>query len=334
MNPRQTNAMSAPAPRPLAVAWLESSGPWPLMISRSARPLLCERREPHLSRGSRRPLLPSSPRSRTRSFRAFTILEMMIVVGIIGLIAGLTLPHLSGFTKSNTMTATTRQLLDDVGLARQRAIANRSEVCMVFLPPNFWTNDRLSPGVYSSFSNAQITTLVGHQYSAYALISTRTVGDQPGISNCHYISDWKYLPQGAYIYAWQLTNGPPPLITNLISTTNTTTGSGVSNGWNVTPFDQNILFPFPSTFVANSNYLPYIGFTPGGQLIRGSDEFIAITTGSFLPSTDSNGNPTWTPGQAVTPNFVETPMGQVSNNANLIHIDWLTARARLERNQF
>jgi hypothetical protein len=31
---------------------------------------------------------------------------------------------------------------------------------------------------------------------------------------------------------------------------------------------------------------------------------------------------------------VETPPGNVTNNPNLIHIDWLTGRARIERNQF
>ena len=32
--------------------------------------------------------------------------------------------------------------------------------------------------------------------------------------------------------------------------------------------------------------------------------------------------------------MVETPPRNEYNNPNLIHIDWLTARAKIERNQF
>jgi prepilin-type N-terminal cleavage/methylation domain-containing protein len=260
--------------------------------------------------------------------RAFTILELLLVVSIIGFMAAMALPHLAGFGKANSMTSATHQMLDDVALARQRAMVNRSEVCLVFLPPNFWTNDQ----PLTTFSNSQITSLVGHQYTAYAMIALRSVGDQPGKSNVHYLTDWRTLPQGIYFAPFQLTNSPG---TNLISTTNTTLGPVAgSNGWAVVAFTNNILFPFPSTFNATSNYLPYIGFTPGGQLIGGADQFISLTSGSIFYPLDANGAPQWQPGVASAPAPVETPPGNATNNANLIHIDWLTGRAKLERNQF
>lgn len=307
--------------RQLQVEWLEANGATvtvPLSVgrilrgretatSRLFRPFLCGPRS--------RPARPSS--------RAFTILEMMVVIAIIGLIAAMALPHLGGFTKGNTGLTATRQLLDDVALARQRAIVNRSEVCMVFLPQNFWLNDFGGP-FGNGFANNQVSNLVAHQFSAYALIATRTVGDQPGRSNAHYITDWKYLPQGIYVYPWQLTNSYG---TNLISTTNTTTG--ISNGWFVTVLPTNIAFPFPSSYVTNSNNLPYIGFNPSGQLAAGSDQFIALSTGSIFVPPDAAGNPQW-----VTPMITEAPVGNVTNSPNLIHIDWLTGRATLERNQF
>jgi Tfp pilus assembly protein FimT len=260
---------------------------------------------------------------------AFTILELMLVVGIIGLMAAMALPHLSGFTKANVMSAATRQLLDDVGLARQRALANRSEVCMVFLPPNFWNNDTTLNNNPSMLMNTQITNLAGHQYSAYALISMRTVGDQPGKSNVHYLTDWKYLPQGVYFAPYLFTNSQG--FTNWISTTNTTIG--LSNGWPISAFPTNIQFPFPSTYASNNyNYLPYIAFTPGGQLISGVDQFIMLSSGSiFCPLDPNTGLPQIS---SSPPNVVETPPGNATNNPNLIHIDWLTARARVERNQF
>jgi prepilin-type N-terminal cleavage/methylation domain-containing protein len=325
------------ARRRLQVEWLEVADAL-AVIPLSPRKNL-RRAEPPIHRVPHPGLCGQRWRSSRSSSRAFTILEMMIVIGIIGFIAAMALPHLSGFTKGNTLTGGTRQLLDDVALARQRAIVNRSEVCMVFLGPDFWTNDWTTgftrPGV---FSNAQMTSLVGHQYTAYALISTRTVGDQPGCSNAHYLTDWKFLPQGLYIYPWQLTNrGGLPGSTNWFVTTNTTTG--LTNNFAVTPFTNNILFPFPSTSAtnslgANSNYLPYIGFTPSGQLTAGSDQFIAISAGSVFIPPDAAGNPQWNPSTPNGTQPTESPLGNTLSSPNLIHIDWLTGRAKLERNQF
>jgi len=270
------------------------------------------------------------------SHRAFTILELLLVVGIIGLMAALALPHLGGMTKGNALTAATRQLLDDVTLARQRAQVNRAEVCMVFLPANFWTNDttNLTYGGGGIWTNQQINSLYSHQCSAYALIALRSVGDQPGKSNVHYLINgtWRTLPQGIYISPFQFTNTPySSTATNWISTTNTTTG--LTNNWPVTPFPTNILFPFPSTYVLNSNILPYICFTPSGRLTTNTDQFISLTSGGVFYALNPDGSPAMTTSPG-TFNLVETPPGNASNNANLIHIDWLTGRAKIERNQF
>jgi prepilin-type N-terminal cleavage/methylation domain-containing protein len=274
---------------------------------------------------------------KTKSIRAFTILELMIVIGIIGLMAAMALPHMAGFTKGSAMTAATRQMLDDVGYARQRALVNRSDVYMVFLPADFWTNNTIQ------LTNQVITNLAAHQYSGYALLSMRTVGDQPGVSNVHYLTDWKFLPQGVYFAPFQFTNlqGTNNFIT--VTTTNTLAGvGGLTNPWTISAFPTNVLFPFPSMFAdtnsnsgtnVNYNILPYIEFTPSGQLASGADQFIMLTSGSIFVSLDPNGLPqiTYPP---APPSVVETPPGAAINNPNLIHIDWLTARARLERNQF
>ena len=203
----------------------------------------------------------------------------MIVIGIIGLMAGLALPHLRGFTSGSAMTAATRQLLDDVALARQRATVNRSQVCMVFLPPAFWYNN----GNINSFvvTNLQSSNLLSRQCSAYALISMRTVGDQPGKSNVHYLTDWRVLPQGIYISPYLLTNSSNFVLS--VSVTNTLTSPNTpANTWTVYSFPSGY-FPFPSTSSGVTNLLPYIAFAPNGQLTTNGDQFILLGSGSIFP---------------------------------------------------
>jgi prepilin-type N-terminal cleavage/methylation domain-containing protein len=269
--------------------------------------------------------LPAPDRC-SHSLRAFTLLELMVVIGIIGFIAVLTLPHVRGFGQANSMTAATRQLLDDVALARQRAMVNRSTVYMVFVPPMFWTNNAYT-GVAP---NRQETNLLTHQYGAYALISLGSVGDQPGQHYPRYITDWRYLPDGVFIAPFQfsLSNA---YYTN-IYTTNTLSGIIVSNqihGWSTASV------PFPSLSVsinpptAANMPLPCIAFSPqGGLATQYTNQYIVLARGSIFYPTDTNGAPMFQP-----PNLVETPFGNDVNNPNLIQIDWMTGRPTLVQNQ-
>ena len=63
---------------------------------------------------------------------AYTLLELLAVITIMGIIAALAVPTLRGL-KPNAKVAATRELLDAVGRARQLALSQRTTVYMVFV---------------------------------------------------------------------------------------------------------------------------------------------------------------------------------------------------------
>ena len=276
---------------------------------------------------------------------AFTLIELLTVIAIIGILAALLAPALRGVLKPNATVAATRQMLDDVARARQLAISQRSTVYMVFVPTSFWTDPtgntwtKLPPEIQSS---TIVTQMYAAQWNGYKIVSLRDVGDQPGRA---FAKDWipiRTLPQGAFIAPFKFTNSPayvnndpPAYATNrpdlpiyVFQTTN------------------NIPFPTSdvqtdSGFMANlrsGTYhyvtVPYIAFNYLGQLTTGDgsvlpyDENIPLSYGSIAPSVDPvskspvQGNPT----------VIEAPTGSSTNTTyNVIHIDRVTGRARLER---
>jgi len=274
-----------------------------------------------------------APDQYRRSLRAFTLLELMMVVAIVGFVAVLTLPHVRGFGQANAMTAATRQLLDDVALARQRAMVNRSTVYMVFVPPQFWTYTNFQGVVYDQAvaTNKQELNLLKHQYGAYALISLGSIGDQPGQHHPRYVTDWRFLPDGVFIspFEFALSNA---YLTN-IYTTNTLSGIIVSNGiygWGTAsvPFPS-LPTPTGGLPTATTMSLPCIAFSPqGGLSTQYTNQYIVLARGSVLYPTDTNGVPLF-----AAPIITETPPNNDINNPNLIQIDWMTARATLVQNQ-
>jgi prepilin-type N-terminal cleavage/methylation domain-containing protein len=314
-------------PRRLPVQWLDSPVVGPLMICQHKVRRLATVGTPRC--GVRPSLQRPGPTLPNRSLRAFTLLELMVVIAIIGFIAALALPHVGGMGQANSMTTATRQLLDDVALARQRAMVNRATVYMVFLPPMFWTNYGSVNGTYQEadtiLSGAQMTNLMAHQYNAYALVSLSSVGDQPGQHHARYVTDWRTLPTGVIFapFEFTITNSP----TNL---TTTNTLSGITNVNVIQPWTR-VALPFPSVYPPNMPLnLPCIAFTPQGSLSTSfTNQYIALARGTVFYPTDTNGVPLLEP-----PNWAENPPGNDANNPNLIQIDWLTARATLVQNQF
>jgi hypothetical protein len=244
---------------------------------------------------------------------------MLVVITIIGFMAALALPHLPGMTRANTMTAAIQQLMADCALARQLAMSHRSTVYMVFVPPySSW------PVIPPANQQGSYNNLLAHQYGAYALVSLRSVGDQPGQANPQYLTEWKPLPDGVFIAPFKFASS------GFVMVSATNTLSSAFSTFKILPFPNNLPFPFPSVDAAGSGgavytmLLPYIGFTPFGQLTTNNDEYIPLDRGRVLYPAGAG---------AVSATPIEAPPGNSTNNCNLIHIDWLTARAKIERNQ-
>jgi prepilin-type N-terminal cleavage/methylation domain-containing protein len=255
----------------------------------------------------------------------FTLIELLVVIAVAGILAALAVPAVKEFGRSNQQVAATRVVLNGVARARQLAIANRTTVYMVFLPNGYLTQSAFSslPPAYQT----QALKLAGGQGRSYALISLRSIGAQPGQSQPQYLSEWTTLPQG-----WIL--APSKFALRSVAPLNYSIGSGgflVSGFQRTTDDPANPLrLPFPSADAplpppGSEWILPYLAFDYQGQLLSGEDEFIPLARGTVEPVMDAAGK--FTPSAATIEEF---PLGNSLDVVNLIHIDWLTGRSRLE----
>jgi len=288
--------------------------------------------------------------------KAFTLIELLTVIAIIGVLAALLAPVLKNFSKPDVTVAATRQMLDDVGRARQLAISERSTVFMVFVHSNFW-NDPLRQSGGDQWAQlvtraplVAASTIVTQLYTAplngYMMVSLRDVGDQPGKFYPKDLVRVKTLPAGSFISPLKIYDAPAYSFANPSSVTPAYPTNRPDLP--IYRFLRTNAIPFPTSDVTTNSIfmtafnlgsihfvtVPYIAFNYLGQLTPGDgsvlpyDENIPLDYGSIATAR----SPTNKLGIQGPVSIIESPPGNDTNSAyNVIHIDRMTGRARLER---
>jgi len=80
-----------------------------------------------------------------RRKRAFTLVELLVVIGIMGLLLVIATPMFNGLTRSSGMKGATMQLRTTLSLARQWAITHRETTYVLFPSPGTGAQPKTDP---------------------------------------------------------------------------------------------------------------------------------------------------------------------------------------------
>ncbi|MFO1476932.1 MAG: prepilin-type N-terminal cleavage/methylation domain-containing protein [Verrucomicrobiota bacterium] len=269
-----------------------------------------------------------------RRTSGFTLIELLMVITILGILAGLVAPSVKNLRKGDVMAAASSQMIDAITRARQLATSQRTTVYLVFVPPQFWQDTAFTGNSQLTLADRiAATNLAALQLTGYNYLALRSVGDQPGQGIPKYLGEWQTLPDGSIFAADKFAISRGQYLTNLLAR------SGLT-AWG---FDYSTNLPFPRAETLaysagpdpNRHYpaLPYIAFDYMGRVVSGQDEFIPLAHGGVSVARDDNKVPLLIPFPQISALPNETPAGNYTNTYNLVHVDWLTGRARHERQE-
>ena len=287
--------------------------------------------------------IPLAPRQR---FAAFTLLELLVVVAIIGLLAGVTVPAIRGMVQGKTLSSGHRQLTDDLNRARQEALRLRTTVYVVFAPTNVWqtrmaldaqiesmvVERQLAPQRFREQALRSFTNIALGVFHSYALLVEREIGAQPGRSHTRYLGPgWQTLPDGVIL---------SPKLFLPVPLAPTDRRDLVLHELPQRPF-RFPLAEFPGDTLP-AIPMRFVAFGPDGRLalaemnshwaLNGRPELqlpplselaLGVGQGSVFISRDASGriDPT------VMPDAIETPRDNATNNR--VIVSSLTGRSRI-----
>jgi prepilin-type N-terminal cleavage/methylation domain-containing protein len=181
--------------------------------------------------------------------RAFTLLELLVVIGIIAILLVAALPAVTSLSKSSGRKGAISSLLGSIEQARSLAIKDGQATYLV-LP------GQLPPGADSS-------TIQRYGYRSFAIFEDEDDPVNPGTKKIKQVSSWKTLPTGVGIRSGSL---------NYLAKT---------TQFNFTPMGSTVTAPFPFLkFNANGEVDP--SSTPSAS--TGTIQF-----GIFEGYVDANG---------------------------------------------
>ena len=134
---------------------------------------------------------------RTHINKPFTLVELMVVIGIIAIIMGLSVPAFKKITVGSGVDAAARMLSSQLMLARAEAIARRKYVAVI-IPGQYFTKDADDRNNYhfASFRSAFV------EEATSGSTSFKFVEWVPG-------TQWTFLPIGAVLEILETGNGTP-----------------------------------------------------------------------------------------------------------------------------
>lgn len=241
----------------------------------------------------------------------FTVMEMLVVMGIIAAIMAVGLPALRSLGQGNELEDALRRLRSNLEQARQKALAIHGTVAVVFVSADLLAKTRAD---FPADQNGELAweqtkKLKGGLYTEYRFLALRQAGDQPGQAVRRYVDQWWSLPQKTFLAPELFTRAWP---------------AGLPE------------FGFPFPYSTNEPVLlRYVAFNHQGRLVllgkdgeadAGQDFTLPITRGGILYARTPDGD--LTPADVTVQ---EVPAGFSTNSPHLVVVEWLTGRARMER---